>query len=102
MSEENQSGGTGSSQKSTIYRKVLFRDADNFAVWVCFDKPAESVSNGEKRSRLNAEIQSICNEHVSTLDDTLHKKSPRPNPTPHVFIEQGNEFSRILWLRWES
>jgi hypothetical protein len=52
-------------------------------------------------SLLTAEIQAICNEHISTLDDSLARKSPRPTPTPHVFIEQGNPLSRILWLRWE-
>ena len=86
---------------TAIHREILFKNADNFAVWVHIDKTAESVSRGERLSLINAEIQSICNEHISTLDDTLHKKSPRPNPTPRIFIEQGNEFSRILWLRWE-
>ena len=86
--------------KSSVRREVLFRNADNLAVWLSVDKGPPSQS--ERRSLLNAEIQSVCNDHISTLDDTLHKKSPRPNPTPRVFIEQGNELSQILWLRWES
>jgi len=90
------------SRKPSIHREILFKNADNFAVWVHVDKSAELASHGEKLSLLNAEIQSICNNHISTLDDSLQKKSPRPNPTPRVFIEQGNELSRILWLRWES
>ena len=90
------------SRKLAIHREILFKNADNFAVWVYFDKAAEPVSAAAKRSLLNAEIQAICNEHISTLDDTLHKKSPRPNPTPRIFIEQSNELSQILWLRWES
>jgi hypothetical protein len=88
--------------KSSIDRKVLVRNPDNFAVWVSVDKNPEAGSQAEKRSLLNAEIQSICNDHVSTLDDSLHKKNPRPNPTPKIFIEQGNELSQILWLTWES
>ena len=88
--------------KTTVQRETLFKNADNLAVWVSVDRGADAGSDSEKRSLLNAEIQAICNEHVSTLDDTLHKKSPRPNPTPRVFIEQGNDLSRILWLRWES
>jgi hypothetical protein len=90
------------STKSAIRREILFKNADNFAVWVQFDKSVANPSQAEKMSLLNAEIQSICNDHISTLDDTLHKKSPRPKPTPRVFIEQGNELSRILWLRWEE
>ena len=88
--------------RPTLQRETLFKNADNLAVWIAVDKNADTGSDSEKRSLLNAEIQAICNEHVSTLDDTLHKKSPRPNPTPTVFIEQGNDLSRILWLRWES
>jgi hypothetical protein len=88
--------------KSSIRRQVLLRNADNLAVWVSIDKGADFGSQAEKRSLLNAEIQSVCNDHISTLDDTMHKKIPRPNPTPHVFIEQGNELSQILWLKWEG
>lgn len=88
--------------KSTLRREVLFRNADNLAVWVSIAKGPEGGSRSEKLSLLNAEIQGVCNEHISTLDDTLHRKSPRPNPTPRIFIEQGNELSRILWLQWES
>jgi hypothetical protein len=90
------------SHRDSIRREILFKNADNFAVWVHVDKSAESISQAEKLSLLNAEIQSICNNHISTLDDSLQKKSPRPNPAPKVFVEQGNELSRILWLRWES
>lgn len=89
-------------RKVTVQRRVLHRDADNLTVWVHVDKSAGSLSQSEKLSLLNAEIQSICNDHISTLDDSLHKKSPRPNPTPRVFIEQGTELSRILWLHWEN
>jgi hypothetical protein len=89
--------------KSAVNRKVLFKNADNLAVWVTVDKTSDSGgSHAEKLGLINAEIQAVCNDHVSTLDDSLHKKSPRPNPTPRVFIEQGNELSQILWLRWES
>ena len=78
------------------------KNADNLAVWVSIDKGSDAgQSRQEKLSLLNAEIQAVCNDHVSTLDDTLHKSSPRPNPTPRIFIEQGNEFSRVLWLKWE-
>ena len=86
--------------KSSVRREVLFRNADNLAVWLSIDKGAGSQA--ERRSLLNAEIQAVCNDHISTLDDTLHRKAPRPNPTPRVFIEQGNDLSRILWLKWES
>jgi hypothetical protein len=87
----------------TVATRYLVRNADSLAVWIYVDKESgSSVSTKEKISLLNAEIQSICNEHISTLDDTLRRKSPRPNPTPRVFIEQGNEFSRILWLHWED
>jgi hypothetical protein len=87
--------------KSSVRRETIFKDADNLAVWISIGKNVDAGSEAAKLSLLNAEIQSICNDHVSTLDDTLHKKTPRPNPTPRIFIEQGNEFSRILWLRWE-
>jgi len=87
--------------ESSVHRQTIFRNADNLAVWICVDKKAGGSSK-EKLSLLNAEIQSVCNDYISTLDDTLHKKSPRPNPTPRIFIEQGNELSRILWLCWES
>lgn len=88
--------------KSSVRREVLFRNADNLAVWLSIEKGSGSVSHSERRSLLNAEIQAVCNDHISTLDDTLHKKIPRPNPTPRVFIEQGNDLSQILWLKWES
>lgn len=93
--------------KLAVCSQTILRDADNLAVWVYFDKRRdsaayESVSQEEKLSLLNGEIQAICNSHISTLDDTLKKKSPRPNPTPRVFVEQGNELSRVLWLRWEG
>jgi hypothetical protein len=87
--------------KPSIKREVLYKNADNFAVWLSIDKNPDSGSQSEKRSLLNAEIQAICNDHISTLDDTLHKKMPRPNPTPRIFFEQGNELSQILWLTWE-
>lgn len=87
--------------KFSIRRETLYKNADNLAVWVSIDKNPDAGSQSEKRSLLNAEIQSICNDHISTLDDRLQKKSPRPNPTPRIFIEQGNELSQILWLRWE-
>lgn len=89
-------------RKDTIQIETIVRDADNLAVWVHAERGHDAVSTKEKVSLLNAEIQSICNAHISTLDDSLVKKSPRPNPTPRVFIEQGNELSRILWLRWED
>jgi hypothetical protein len=60
------------------------------------------VSAEERLSLLNAEIRAICNAHISTLDDGLVKKNPRPNPTPRIFIEQGNDLSRVLYLRWED
>jgi hypothetical protein len=88
--------------KSAVRRQTLIRDADNLAVWVSIGKAAEGASKSEKLSLLNAEIQSICNDYISTLDDSLQRKSPRPNPMPSIFVEQGNELSRILWLRWES
>ena len=88
--------------KSSVHKETLFKNADNFAVRISVDKGSDTGSQSEKLSLLNAEIQSVCNDHISTLDDTLHKKSPRPNPTPRIFIEQGNELSQILWLKWES
>jgi hypothetical protein len=88
--------------KSSIRRQVLVRNADNLAVWVSIDKGPDAGSHADRRSLINAEIQSVCNEHISTLDDALQKKIPRPNPTPHIFIEQGNDLSQILWLKWES
>ena len=88
--------------KASVRKETILRNADNLAVWVSVDKNAEIGTRSEKLSVLNAEIQSICNEHISTLDDSMHKKSPRPNPTPRVFIERGNELSQILWLSWES
>lgn len=88
--------------KDTVLIDTIVRDADNLAVWVRMERGEDAVSTKLKLSLLNAEIQSICNAHISTLDDELVKKSPRPNPTPRVFIEQGNELSRILWLRWED
>ncbi len=89
-------------QAPAIRRQTLVRNPDNLVIWVAADKNPESGSQSEKLSMVNAEIQSVCNEHLSTLDDTLHKKSPRPNPVPSVFIEKGNELSQILWLKWES
>jgi hypothetical protein len=88
-------------EKLKVCTQTILRDADNLAVWVYFDRNVDSVSHSEKVSLLNTEIQSICNEHSSTLDESLIRKNPRPNPTPRVFIEQGNDLSRVLWLRWE-
>jgi hypothetical protein len=89
------------SSKSTVLRETIVRDADNLAVWLHLDANAAGASQAEKLSLINAEIQAICNEFISTLDDSLHKKSPRPTPTPRIFIEQGSELSQLLWLRWE-
>jgi hypothetical protein len=88
--------------EASVRTRILFRDPDNLAIWIGIDKSATGVSEAARLSLINAEIQSICNDHVSTLDDALHKKSPRPNPRPRIFIEQGNPCSRILWLHWES
>lgn len=71
-------------------------------VWLRVQTGDKSLSAKEKLSLIRAEIQSICNDHVSTLDDRMSRKNPRPNPVPRVFIEQGNEFSQFLWLRWEE
>lgn len=87
---------------TAVQKRIIAKDADNLAVWVSVSKGKEPGLEKERLGLLNAEIQEICNEYISTLDDKLEKKSPRPNPTPYVFIEQGNELSRILWLRWES
>lgn len=84
-----------------VCAQTILRDANNLAVWLYFDSKTDAVSHEAKVSLLNGEIQSICNAHVSTLDDTMSKKNPRPNPTPRVFIEQGNDLSRVLWLSWE-
>lgn len=84
-----------------VCSQTILRDADNLAVWVYFDAKTDDVSHDSKVSLLNAEIQSICNAHISTLDDSMSKRNPRPNPTPRVFIEQGNDLSRVLWLQWE-
>ena len=84
-----------------IHTRVLVSNANDYAVWVYADKNTKSISRTELLSLLNAEIQAICNGHVSTLDDNLVKSNPRPNPAPTVFVEQGNELSKLLWLRWE-
>jgi hypothetical protein len=84
-----------------VCTQTILRNADNLAVWVYFDAKTDAVSHEAKISLLNAEIQSICEEYCSTLDDSLNKPLARPNPSPRVFIEQGNELSRVLWLRWE-
>jgi hypothetical protein len=88
--------------KFSVKREVLYRNADNFVVCVSVDRSPDAGPLSEKLSLLDAEIRSICNEYISTLDDTMHKKSPRPNPTPRIFIEQGNELAKILWLKWEA
>jgi len=89
-------------EKLRVCTQTMLRDADNLAVWVYFDRKTSEVTNDAKVSLLNGEIQSICEEHCSTLDDNCHKALARPNPSPRVFIEQGNELSRVLWLHWES
>ena len=89
-------------EKLKVCTQTILRDSDNLAVWVYFDKKTDEVSQDAKISLLNGEIQSICDEHCSTLDDDFNKASARPNPSPRVFIEQGNELSRVLWLRWEA
>lgn len=89
-------------EKLKVCTQTILRDADNLAVWVYFDKKTDAVTPAAKISLLNGEIQSICDEHCSTLDDSLNKPNARPNPSPRVFIEQGNELSRVLWLHWES
>ena len=88
--------------EETVQTETIVRDADNLAVWVHVERGKDAASTQERLSLLKVEIQSICNAHISTLDDELVRKSPRPNPTPRVFIEQGNELSQILWLRWED
>jgi hypothetical protein len=88
--------------KAIARRNTIVKDADNLAVWVSLERSDDEISKEAKLSLLNAEIQEICNAHISTLDDTLHKKVPRPNPVPRVFIEQGNELTRIIWLSWEE
>ncbi len=86
-----------------VHTETIASDADNLVVWIHVDKSHdEEISKDELLSLINAEIQTVCNEHISTLDDDLKKKSPRPNPTPRILIEQGNELSRVLWLRWED
>ena len=87
---------------SNVCTQVLLRNPDHLAVWIRFDAKASEIGHDEKLSLLNSEIQAICREHVSTLDDNLHRPNARPNPTPRVFVEQGNELSRVLWLSWEG
>lgn len=90
------------SSNSAVLSDVLIRNADNLVVWLRLNPDVEASSHAEKLSLINAEVQEICNDFISTLDDAMHKKSPRPNPTPRIFIEQGSDLSRILWLHWES
>ena len=87
---------------SNVCTRVLLRSPDHLAVWVRFDSKGREIGHDEKLSLLNSEIQAICREHVSTLDDTMHRSNLRPNPAPRVFVEQGNELSRVLWLSWDS
>ena len=87
-------------RSSSVCTRVLLRNSDNLAVWVYFDKKPSQLGHQEKVSLLNSEIQAICREHLSTLDDDMNRPNPRPNPTPRVFIEQGNDLSRVLWLTW--
>ena len=89
-------------QPSGVCTQTLLRNPDNLAVWVHFDKKVTEIGHQEKLSLLNSEIQEICREYLSTLDDEMHRASPRPPPTPRVFVEQGNELSRVLWLSWEE
>lgn len=89
-------------EESAVQRETVLRDADNMVVWLRVDSGDKSLSTKEKLSLIHAEIQSICNDHISTLDDGMSRKNPRPNPAPRVFIEQGNELSQFLWLRWEE
>jgi hypothetical protein len=88
--------------KLEVCKQTILQDADNLAVWVYFDKKTDAVSRDAKISLLNSEIQAICNEYSSTIDARSHRPTERPTPTPRVFVEQGNELSRVLWLRWES
>ena len=85
-----------------VQRRFLVRNADDVAVWLHVDRDSTALSVQELRGLLNAEIQEICNQYVSTLDDGMVRPSPRPNPTPRVFVEQGNELSRLLLLSWED
>lgn len=87
---------------TAIRTKVLMRDADSYVVWVYADRGVKGISQKELVSMLNAELQTICTDHVSTLDDRLVRSNPRPNPVPRIFVEQGNELSRVLWLSWET
>jgi hypothetical protein len=84
-----------------VCRRTILRNADNLAVWFYFDRHVDSVSHAAKVALLQGEIQSVCKDHIGTLDDSFIKKNPRPNPTPRVFIEQGDDLSRVLWLSWE-
>lgn len=89
--------------KPAVETEFLVRSADNVAVWVHVDRESAALaSTKELLSLLNVEIQQICNHYISTLDDGLVKPSPRPNPTPRIFVEQGNELSRVLLLSWED
>jgi hypothetical protein len=85
-----------------VCRQTILRDADNLAVWVYFDTKTDVVSRDSKLSLLDSEIQEICKEFISTIDESSVQPKARPNPTPRVFIEQGNDLSRVLWLSWES
>lgn len=85
-----------------VCRKTILRDADNLAVWVYIEAKTDIVPRNSQVALLNTEIQAICNEHSSTLDERTRQRNPRPNPTPRIFIEQGNDLSRVLWLHWES
>ena len=85
-----------------IHSRVIVRNADNYAIWIHVERGTSESSHKELLAMLNAEIQRICNDHVSTLDDSLQKSNPRPNPVPRVFVEQGNDLSRVLWLSWEE
>jgi hypothetical protein len=89
-------------EKPIVHRETIVKNADNLAVWVSLERSDDGLSKDAKLSLLNAEIQEVCNAHISTLDDTMHKRVPRANPVPRVFIEQGNELSRIIWLSWED
>ena len=88
--------------ESAVRKKVLVRDADNYVVWVGVDPASKGASQKDMISLLQAELQTICTDHVSTLDDRLMRSNPRPNPVPRIFVEQGNELSRVLWLSWEE
>jgi hypothetical protein len=90
---------------SMLSTEIIRKDDDNLIIWVHFDGDTSRFSDQVRfacRELMNLEIDFIWDAQVPTPDGKFFMKKQVPDPKMRVFVEEGDDLSRIVWLAWEQ